>query len=443
MRDRILVAMIFVACVTAMSTGGALAVKVRGWVYEGAQQSVYTEFRRDIEKSGHGTDYLNSPYNNYTVTVNGAVVRQGDTQLGEISAGLREKLDRSRDMYLFQRLPGRRVAIGYSAPETSGATDRYVSIYTVRELAGVQEKLHQLLWIIVLSVLGCAVIGTALGFALTRSIVRPLRGIQSAAREVADGAPDSRLPDTDIDEFQDVTTTFNDMVERQRETIRGLTEQDERAKRFVSDVAHELRSPLAALVPAAEVLDEELAGQGGHAGTAARLIGSQITDLARLVDDLLEMSQRDRGTASVLSESVDLANLTLRTLRLRGWSHRVTVLPETGVGPTINSDPRRLEAIIANLVGNALRHGHPPVTITIGSSAASSWVEVRDHGVGIPAEQADRVFERMYKVSESRTRTGGAGLGLAIARENARLLGGDVVYHREGDTTVFRCVLPR
>ncbi|MFI9509842.1 sensor histidine kinase [Nocardia sp. NPDC052566] len=442
LRGRILAATISVACVTAIATGGALAVKARSWAYESAQEAVFAEFHRNIRdlfESGHATDLAELPAE-YTVTVDGLVVRQGDARIDDISPGLRGKLDHSSGLYLFERLPGQRVAVGYAAPGRQAAPGGHITVYAVRNLAGVPEKQRQLAWIIALSVLGSAALGGVLGFALTASLVRPIRRIAAAARRVPDG--DVLLPSTDIAELRDVTTTFNDMVRRQRETIRGLVEQDERARRFVSDVAHELRSPLAALVPAAEVLAEELADRDGDAGTAARLIGAGIDDLARLVEDLLEMSQRDSGRAVLLSETVDLVELIDRTLRLRGWSDQVTVVVEPGARRFVGSDPRRIEAIVSNLVGNALRHGRPPVSVAVRRADAAARIEVGDAGDGIPAEHVDRVFERMYKVSESRTRTGGAGLGLAIAKENAQLLGGDLTYRRDAGRTVFSVDLP-
>lgn len=444
LRGRIIAAMVLVTCFTAMLTGGALAVQTRTWVYQDAQQMVFNEFRHDMHMYFTPGPVLELPDlpPEYTASRDGVIVRQGETRVEEISPALRRRLEQASDLYLFERLPNNRVAVGYAARSGYPGDPSHLTVYTIRTLDGISERLGQLARIIAVSVIGCSILGGLLGFALIRSIVRPLRRIQRAARRVADGEAVGPLPRTEITELRDVTITFNDMVERQHETIRSLVEQDQRGRRFVSDVAHELRSPLAALVPAAEVLGEEMADNTGDAGRAARLISTEIHHLARLVEDLLEMSRNDSGGATVMAERIDLIDLVARTLRLRGWAAKVTVVAPPDGRCAVISDPRRVEAIVANLVGNALRHGMPPVSVLLGCDPAGAWIEVRDHGPGIPPEHAHRVFERMYKVSDARTRTGGAGLGLAIAKENAHLLRGDLIYRRAGEITIFRMSLP-
>jgi two-component system, OmpR family, sensor histidine kinase MtrB len=109
-------------------------------------------------------------------------------------------------------------------------------------------------------------------------------------------------------------------------------------------------------------------------------------------------------------------------VRARGWDGRIRLDAEE-VGVT--SDPRRLEGIVANLVGNALQHGGPGVEVRVGRDDGHPFVEVADKGPGIPPEHLPHLFERFYKADPSRS-GGGTGLGLAIAQENARLLGGRI-----------------
>jgi two-component system sensor histidine kinase MtrB len=147
-----------------------------------------------------------------------------------------------------------------------------------------------------------------------------------------------------------------------------------------------------------------------------------VARLRQLVDDLMEISRFDAGRESVHAETVDLGSLAAAAVRARGWEDRVRLDADEVV---ITSDPRRLERIVANLVGNALEHGGPGVTVRVGRDAVGAFVEVVDRGPGIPPEHVPHLFDRFYKADAARSGRG-TGLGLAIARENARLLGGEI-----------------
>ena len=122
------------------------------------------------------------------------------------------------------------------------------------------------------------------------------------------------------------------------------------------------------------------------------------------------------------------------TVRARGWDGQVRLEAEDVV---ISSDPRRLEGIVANLVGNALDHGGREVSVRVGRDGPSAFVEVSDDGPGIAAEHLPHLFERFYKADPARSGAG-TGLGLAIAQENARLLGGRIeVWSEVGKGTRF------
>jgi two-component system sensor histidine kinase MtrB len=152
------------------------------------------------------------------------------------------------------------------------------------------------------------------------------------------------------------------------------------------------------------------------------------------VDDLMEISRLDAGAVTASAEPIDLRALVDTVVRDRGWNGQVRV---EGEGRA-DSDPRRIERVVANLVGNALEHGGGKASVVV----ADRTVEVRDDGPGIPAEQLPHVFDRFWKGDPSRTGPG-SGLGLAIARENARLLGGDVTVESEpGQGAAFTFRLP-
>ena len=174
---------------------------------------------------------------------------------------------------------------------------------------------------------------------------------------------------------------------------------------------------------------------------AARLVSQETQNLAQLVEDLIEISRFDAGTAALSLDDLDVAAAVRATLRARGWTDQVEAeLPD---GIVARLDPRRIDVIVANLVGNALRHGAAPVTVRL--RATPGWVEVTvaDHGPGLSPEVLSRAFDRFYKADTARTRSDGAGLGLAIALENARLHGGSLVAgNRAPQGAVFTLRLP-
>src|SRR5207249_3858622 len=158
-----------------------------------------------------------------------------------------------------------------------------------------------------------------------------------------------------------------------------------------------------------------------------------------LVEDLMEISRLDAGREDLRIEQVDVPALVAATLRSRGWQDQAVV---TGDDVVLHTDRRRLERIVGNLVGNAVEHAGRGVVVTVGLGGAQGFVEVSDHGPGIPPEHLPHLFERFYKADPSRTGRG-SGLGLSIAMENARLLGGDIRVRSElGQGSQFRLVLP-
>jgi len=228
------------------------------------------------------------------------------------------------------------------------------------------------------------------------------------------------------------------MAEALEDTITDLSAARDRERRFTSDVAHELRTPLAALVGETSLLRDHLEGMPPATRRPVEMVVHDVGRLRRLVEELIEISGMDAGSEPVRVEATDLTPLVVAVARSRGWSERLS-LPTGSV--TLDTDPRRLERIIANLIGNALAHGAPPVEVRAASEGGAAVLTVTDHGSGIRAEDLSHVFERFYKADVSRTESG-SGLGLAIARENARLLGGDIEAASEPGRTRFTLRLP-
>ncbi|MEO3796866.1 HAMP domain-containing sensor histidine kinase [Nonomuraea sp. B10E15] len=290
--------------------------------------------------------------------------------------------------------------------------------------------------------------GAALAFAVvlallaTRSVLRPVRELGRAAHMLGEGELRARVEVRGADELADVARTFNNTAAELERHVEQLREMEADARRFVADVSHELRTPLAALAAVADVLDDEADGLPEPAGRAARLVSQETLNLTGLVNDLIEISRFDSGVAALALNEVDVAELVRATLRTRGWPERVHT--ELASAVTARLDPRRVDVILANLVGNALRHGEPPVSVRLRADQDGIAVEVRDHGPGLDEAVLPHVFDRFYKASAARARSEGSGLGLAIARENARLHRGDLTVTNAPDGgAVFTLRLPR
>jgi len=280
-----------------------------------------------------------------------------------------------------------------------------------------------------------AVLGAVAGYLVARRLVRPVRAASKAAAQMAHGDLNIRLP-AGPDEFGVLAASFNGMAENLQAKMLDLEAGQARERRFVADVAHELRTPVSALVGEASLLKARTAGtQTGCPPEVERLAGMVTADIGRLrqlVDDLLEISRLDAQSADTFLEPVRVEDLVAQLISAYGWSGRVEVESPERDGHVLNTDKRRLERIVVNLVENALRHGAPPVFIWVWSHRRGVGesdliaIAVEDHGPGIAPEHLPHIFDRFYKADPSRSASRGSGLGLAIARQNARLLGGDL-----------------
>ena len=218
---------------------------------------------------------------------------------------------------------------------------------------------------------------------------------------------------------------------RQRARIRELARTEKFRREFVADVSHEIKTPLTGILGATEMLSE------GDASEAQKpllsMISKESTRLNALVQQILDLARLEReGEALDLAETdlVDLARESVDLMRPRAEAAGITLSFAAPEAPCVAKvDARLIGEAIGNLVSNAIRHsGSPDVAVSVSRTARGFAIAVEDHGIGIPPEHAERVFERFHRVDPARaSESGGAGLGLAIARRIARLHGGDVV----------------
>ena len=285
---------------------------------------------------------------------------------------------------------------------------------------------------------------TIIAIVASRPVLLPVRRLARAAQRMSRGDLSVRIQPRGRDELGQLVTSFNGMASALEEKVGRLERMEARARQFAGDVSHELRTPLTAMTAVTDIL-HEYPGLTGDAAAAAQLVRQEVLHLNRLVEDLIEISRFDAGTAQLVTDDTDVATLVGRCLRARSWTD---VSADVPAGLTVRLDRRRFDIIVANLVGNALRHGAPPVTVTArlqpgGEGGTRLTVAVRDRGDGLPPTAIPHLFDRFYKADTARARSEGSGLGLAIAWENAHLHGGriDAGNHSDGGA-IFTVSLP-
>jgi two-component system phosphate regulon sensor histidine kinase PhoR len=218
---------------------------------------------------------------------------------------------------------------------------------------------------------------------------------------------------------------------------------------FVANVSHELRTPLTSLRGYAETLLEGGLEDGEHREGFVRVIRDQASRLEALVDDLLSLAELERPGFALRPRVFSWGEMIRAQVELaRPAAERkgLTLGIEGEDGPAVSAERARIEAVVANLVDNAIKYTEQGgVRVRWGSEPSRAWLEVEDTGPGIPEEDQPRVFERFYRVDKARSRAkGGTGLGLSIVKHIAAVHGGEVsVRSTPGAGSTFRFEIPR
>lgn len=354
---------------------------------------------------------------------------------GAIPIGLRRAVERGNvGLAIFPGPGHRQMVFGSRVPEATSTIYTYF-FYSLEAV----DKTLGLLWRVLVGVVCvAAAVAAAVGLRLADRTIRPLREAANAARTVAEGGLETRLEATGEDELARLARDFNSMTE-------ALENRIARERQFISDVSHELRTPLTALKASIDFIGERITDLPASVRSAANLAAEEVASLRRLVDDLLELSRADAGAVHVAQDEIDLTNFANEIARRRAPNTPVEIEgPEHLV---VHTDKMRLERVVGNLLENAVMHGAgEEVRITLEALNGAARIIVADRGPGIDHEQLPRIFDRFWRGDVSRTRESGvgAGLGLAIAHENAKLIGADLlVESAAGEGTRFEVLLPQ
>lgn len=283
--------------------------------------------------------------------------------------------------------------------------------------------------------LGAGILALLVGLVLARRTTAGVTELMAAARELAAGRRDRRAAVSSSDEIGDLATAFNTMAD-------AVAREDELRRLFAADVAHELRTPLTILRSQLEAIQDGLA-----APTPAVVdsLHEESLRLGRLVDDLEAMAAADAAGFSLNRREVALRPL-IRDV-LDGFTghlaERDLTLVTDLADVTARVDPARLRQVLANLLSNAAKFTPPGgrVTVTLEQRDGDAELAVADTGVGIPADEQPRVFDRFFRGVGSRA--GGSGIGLAVAAELVAAHGGEIAVQSEpGHGSRFLVRLP-
>ncbi len=471
LRPRLVAAFVLVTMASALGTGALAFREARTGVLQQSQDSVIRQFRASVNAVAVYTSTTpdQSELQSAVNQVLGANQSQGwrvmatygglrayapSADFHRLSPELRRSVQTKRAA-VFQRIDADGhpclvvgMPVTYTAGEGEESRLSGMVMYLVVPQNTEEAYVRAMISGIERATLVALCLAVVLALLAASGVLRPVRALRRATRRMAEGHLDVRLAVNGSDELADLSRSFNETAAALEQSVAELRRLEAQARRFVADVSHELRTPLAAMSAVTDMLDEKTRHLDQETADALRFLSEGTGRLSGLVNDLMEISRFDAGAVELNLDEIDLTESVQRTLASRGWQGRVeTRLPRQGVLRT-RVDPVRLDVVMANLVGNALRHGAPPVRLTMDvreERADMAWavIEVTDNGPGIAEEAMPHIFERFYKASTSRTRSESSGLGLAITAENVHLHGGRIrAANLPGGGAVFTVELP-
>lgn len=286
------------------------------------------------------------------------------------------------------------------------------------------------------------VLSVFLAYILATVLVKPLARVTKSIEDLTDGYQNGEISVPDYTETELITDAFNKMLARMKIL-------DESRSEFVSNVSHELKTPMTSM----KVLADSLVGQEGVPEELYQEflqdITAEIDRENRIITDLLSLVKMDKKTADLSIQHMDINQLLediLKRLRPIADKRSIDLILDSFRPVEADVDEIKFTSAISNLVENAIKYNVDDgwVRVSLDADHKYFYVTVADSGMGIPEDSLDRIFERFYRVDKSHSREiGGTGLGLAITRSTIAMHHGVIkVFSREGEGTTFSVRIP-
>jgi signal transduction histidine kinase len=328
-----------------------------------------------------------------------------------------------------------------TAPTQLGTSQGYLmALKPVEQVGAVAGTL--VLYVVIAGLIALA-LSMLLALYLSGALSRPIREITAAAKLIAAGDYTVEVPVRGSDETAELARDFNEMAQRVRNTY-------ELQRNFVGNVSHELRTPLTSIEGFSQALLDGVSDSERERRRSLEIINQESKRMVRVLRDLLLLSQIDAGELRPEKRQVDVVDMmrklgSIYELRAESQGLSFEVGPPAG-GVSVFTDPDRLERVLTNLLDNAFKYTGEAGEVKLSAHADghSIAIDVADSGPGIPPELLPNIFDRFYRVEQSRAQKhGGSGLGLSICKELVWTLGGTIkVASRPGSGTTFTVTLP-
>ena len=288
--------------------------------------------------------------------------------------------------------------------------------------------------------------GGPIGWFMARRALHGVKEVTHAAKEIAEGALDRRVPvGSQGDELDDLARTFNTMLDRIQTLIVGMRD-------MTDNLAHDLRSPLTRIRAAAEMSLINAETHDARESLAVNTLAVNTIDecdrLLEMLNTTLDIAEADSGAARLNIDRLDLSRIVLTACELFqtvAEDNLIKLVIEVPESCPIQGDRQRLQRVIANLLDNAFKYTPADGRIRVALQLQNQQVNltIEDRGIGIATEDLPRIFQRFYRCDPSRSQQG-IGLGLSLARAFVRAHGGDItVTSTKGVGSVFTVVLPQ